>query len=79
MLEYLDSTGEEYRVLLLPDHPTPISERTHTRAPVPFVIYDSAKTCNNGDLVYCEKTAKESNFMLDKGEKLIELLVGGIK
>ena len=79
VLEYLDSTGEPYRVLLLPDHPTPISERTHTRAPVPFVIYDSECIRENGDLIYCEKTARASNFMLDKGEKLIDLLIGGIK
>lgn len=79
VLEYLASTGEDYRVLLLPDHPTPISERTHTRAPVPFVIYDSANIAENGELIYCEKTAKASNFMLDKGEKLIDLLIGGIK
>ena len=79
VLEYLHSTGEDYRVLLLPDHPTPISERTHTRAPVPFVIYDSANTVDNGELVYCEKTARDCNFMLDKGEKLIDLLIGGIK
>ncbi len=39
--EYLDSTGEEYRILLMPDHPTPIEARTHVIEPVPYVIYGS--------------------------------------
>ena len=40
--EYLNSTKENYRVLILPDHKTPISIRTHASGPVPFVLYDSA-------------------------------------
>lgn len=79
IVEYLDSTGERYRIMLLPDHPTPISERTHTRAPVPFVIYDSQDLKDNGSLVYCEKTGKSSGLFVEKGEELIELLVGGSK
>ena len=39
----MDASGEPYRLLVLPDHPTPVSLRTHTSDPVPFVIYDS--TC----------------------------------
>lgn len=39
--EYLKSTGERYRVLVMPDHPTPIAVKTHTSNPVPFMIYDS--------------------------------------
>jgi 2,3-bisphosphoglycerate-independent phosphoglycerate mutase len=34
-------TFEDYRILLMPDHPTPLEVRTHTTEPVPFVIYDS--------------------------------------
>ena len=37
----LDKMGESYRLMILPDHPTPISIRTHTSDPVPFLIYDS--------------------------------------
>lgn len=37
----LDASGEPYRILLLPDHPTPIRARTHTREPVPYVLFDS--------------------------------------
>ena len=37
----MDASGEEYRMLILPDHPTPIRIRTHTSEPVPYIIYDS--------------------------------------
>ncbi len=74
--EYLENSGEPYRVLLLPDHPTPICERTHTRDYVPFVIYDSENIVDSGINVYSEKAARNSGIVLEKGEQLIELLLG---
>lgn len=41
--EGLDASGEEYRLLVLPDHPTPIAVRTHVAEPVPYLLYDSRK------------------------------------
>ena len=41
--EALDQSGEDYRMLILPDHPTPIRVRTHTSDPVPYLLYDSRK------------------------------------
>lgn len=41
--DYLLSTGEDFKILVLPDHPTPIEIRTHSREPVPFFLYDSRK------------------------------------
>ena len=76
LLEYLNKKGEQYRVLLLPDHPTPISARTHTRSPVPFVIYDSANEKESGISVYCESTASSTGLYLERGEMLTELLLG---
>ncbi len=43
MLDYLNSCGDDYRILILPDHYTPVSTRTHARGPVPFIIYDSRR------------------------------------
>ncbi|MHC1724201.1 MAG: cofactor-independent phosphoglycerate mutase [Aminipila sp.] len=43
IIEYLRSTGEAFRVLVVPDHRTPLCMRTHSSTPVPFVIYDSTK------------------------------------
>lgn len=40
--EGLDASGEDYRMLILPDHPTPIQVRTHVAEPVPYLLYDSA-------------------------------------
>lgn len=39
--EYLKSTGEDFRILIVPDHRTPLDIRTHSSEPVPFVLYDS--------------------------------------
>ncbi len=41
VLDYLRASGEDYTVMVLPDHPTPVSTMTHARDPVPFVLYRS--------------------------------------
>ena len=66
----------QYKILLLPDHPTPVRARTHTHAPVPFVIYDSANERESGVDNYCEKGGEASGLYLDHGEKLLEMLLG---
>ncbi len=77
LTEYLDSQNEPYRILLLPDHPTPISARTHVRAPVPFVLYDSENIKNSGFDCYSERNCEQSGLFLERGEMLMELLIGG--
>ena len=62
---------KEYRMLVLPDHPTPIAKKTHTRDPVPFVIYPSKE--NNGK-AFTEAEAKASGLFVEEGHKLIERL-----
>ena len=39
----MDESGQDYRMLILPDHPTPIRIRTHSSDPVPFILYDSRR------------------------------------
>ncbi len=41
ILDYFEQSGEDYKVLVLPDHKTPLSIRTHSSDPVPFVLFDS--------------------------------------
>ena len=77
LIDYLKSIGESYRILLLPDHPTPVSVRTHTRAPVPFVIYDSANEIESGIDCYSEANAEKSGVYVESGEKLMEMFLGG--
>ena len=71
--EYLVSTGEEFRVMVLPDHPTPIRLRTHTITPVPFFIYDS-KQVSDGVDCFSEKSAEGKKYYVENGYTLMELL-----
>ncbi len=77
LMDYLRSKNEPFRILLLPDHPTPISARTHTRAPVPFVIYDSQNEIESGVSCYCESSAEASGNYIPRGEQLMDMLIGG--
>ncbi len=68
--EAMDTSGEDYRILILPDHPTPICIRTHSSDPVPYLFYDSTKECHNAWL-YNEADAKESGHDMPTGEALM--------
>jgi 2,3-bisphosphoglycerate-independent phosphoglycerate mutase len=70
----LDKAGVAYRMLITPDHPTPIRCRTHTSAPIPYMIYDSTDI-KNSDLLYNEKDAKKSGNELEEGYKLMDMLL----
>lgn len=69
----LDEQGTAYRLLVLPDHPTPIRVRTHTSDSVPYMLYDSTAP-KKGDLSYNEEEAKRSGKHVDQGYKLIDYL-----
>jgi len=68
--EYLKSTGEDYKILLLPDHPTPIEIRTHSMEPVPFVMY-SSKDEKNGVKVYTEEECRKTGIYVSDGSTLM--------
>ena len=72
----LDAAGEDYRILVLPDHPTPIRCRTHTSDPVPYVMYDSTrqqKKCAH----YTEKEAAATGNFEAQGYKLMDAFMKG--
>ncbi len=69
----MDASGESYRLLILPDHPTPIRCRTHTSDPVPYILYDSTKE-RRAVAYYSEKEAKATGIYQPEGYKLIEKL-----
>lgn len=71
--EKMDASGEAYRMLVLPDHPTPIRCRTHTSNPVPYLLYDST-TSVESDTDYNEKAGKESGIFIPEGFTLIDKL-----
>ncbi len=66
------------RVMVLPDHPTPLSVRTHTAEPVPFVIYSKGSGATEGGSgTFDEVSAMRSGLFIEKGHELIEhFLIG---
>lgn len=70
----LKEAGVDYRMLIMPDHPTPVHVRTHTADPVPYLIYDSTASVR-GVESYSEKTGKETGIFVKDGYRLIDRLL----
>jgi 2,3-bisphosphoglycerate-independent phosphoglycerate mutase len=66
----------EFRILILPDHYTPISKRTHTSEPVPFTIYDTDSKQKSG-LSFSEPNAKQTGLRVKKGHELMGNFIDG--
>lgn len=71
--EEMEKRGEAYRMLIMPDHPTPIRVRTHTTDPVPFLLYDSRHEAACG-LPYSERNAASTGLLVQQGYRTIERL-----
>ena len=69
----MDEKNVEYRLLVLPDHPTPVRVRTHTAENVPYLLFDSTDK-KNESWNYNEKEALESGKLIEAGHTLIEYL-----
>ncbi len=74
VMRYLEASGDDYAVLVTPDHPTPLSVMTHVKDPVPFAIYKKGQAEASG-LSYTEANAKETGLFVEKGCELIKLLL----
>ena len=72
--EALSASGEDFRILIMPDHPTPIRLRTHTGDPVPYLLYDSTKSTGTG-VLYNEAAAKTTGVYVERGYTLIDKLL----
>lgn len=72
--EQLTGLGIDFRMLILPDHPTPIRVRTHTADPVPYMLYDSTAVYA-GASAYTEKSGQASLIMREEGYRLIAHLL----
>ena len=70
----LDDSGEDYRMLILPDHPTPIRLRTHTGDPVPYLLFDSTKQEKKLARFTEEEAAQTGNFQ-PQGFRLLDQLI----
>lgn len=74
LLDYLKSCGDDFRVLVMPDHPTPIATKTHSSEPVPFMIYDS-RTAYAGVPTFTEETAKATGEFIEHGPDVMKILL----
>lgn len=70
----MEDAGEDFRMLVLPDHPTPIRLRTHTGDPVPYVLYDSTRQ-RKSIQKYTEVEAEATGNFEPNGYRLIERLL----
>lgn len=73
IVEALEAAGEDFRMVILPDHPTPICLRTHTADNVPYLLYDSTDVQEHTWHYNEEEAAKTENFVAE-GHKLIDKL-----
>lgn len=74
MKKTLDDSGEDYRMIILPDHPTPIRLRTHTAEPVPFVLYDSRQE-QKKVAHFSEAEAAATGYNVPEGHCLLDILI----
>lgn len=70
--EFLDKNGE-WRILIMPDHPTPLSTMTHASEPVPYLIYDSRKKQDGG--VFTERGAEKTGNYIGFGPSIMNRLL----
>lgn len=74
MLEYLNDCNDNYRILIMPDHPTPLSIMTHSAEPVPYLIYDS-RVEKSGVKGFCERSAESTGIFVERGPDIMEKLL----
>ena len=74
VVERLNDAGEDFAMLVCPDHPTPVACKTHVQEPVPYLLYTNLKSLANGAKRYTEDEAKATGEYVHEGYKLIEKL-----
>lgn len=73
LLSGFQQRKQPFRLLVAPDHATPIALRTHRSGPVPFLLYDSANE-GSSTLPFDERALEETRLVVEEGHRLIELL-----
>ncbi len=75
VVEYLKGCGEDYSILVMPDHPTPLATRTHSSAPIPYILYSSKNPTDSGCTAYTEAEAEKTGVFVEQGHTLINKLL----
>lgn len=70
--EGLRKSGEDFSLLIMPDHPTPLNLMTHVSDPVPYILYNSTKAANCGATKYCETEASKTGIFEPSGVSLMK-------
>lgn len=73
LCDFLGKMGE-YRVLIMPDHPTPLTTKTHSRESVPFLVFDSRKGLGGTDR-FTEESAKDTGVFIEHGPDIMKILL----
>jgi len=75
ILSELPHIDPEFRILILPDHPTPLAIKTHTADPVPYLIYDSTSKINSGIESFDESSAAQTLSFVAEGHRLMDRFI----
>ena len=75
LLDGFQQRRQPFRLMVVPDHATPIALRTHRPGPVPFLLYDSENEEGNSTLPYDERALEETRLRVEEGHRLIDLLL----
>ena len=73
--EAFERAGEDYCILICPDHPTPCTIKTHVADPVPYLLYTNVKDLGNGAKRYTENEAAATGLYIDKGYTLLDRML----
>ncbi|MBE7084167.1 MAG: cofactor-independent phosphoglycerate mutase [Clostridiales bacterium] len=77
VVEGLKEMGEDFNILICPDHPTPVSIMTHCSDPIPYLIYKSSVNSGNGACAYDEENAEKTGAFVEFGYELMKKLING--
>lgn len=76
--EYLDQSDEDYKIMILPDHATPLALKTHVSDPVPFLIYQKSKAQENPEMdLFDEEHAQQTGVSVSFGPGLLSEFISG--
>ena len=75
IIQAMQEHNLDYKVMVLPDHATPICKRTHTSDPVPFLFYSSAREYESDIPCFDEENAKETGVFVAEGDTILEKFI----
>ena len=76
LLAGLAAAGEDYSILVMPDHPTPLDIKTHISDPAPYLLYRSTEPLDSGIGTYTENAAKSTRRYVEHGQERMKKLLG---